>query len=80
MFVHPLHKNMVRKQCTESLSHAYSNLYQQIECHHHTFINSNAAENPAEFFAVLSEVFFVKPELLNKLYPQVYRQLSLFYR
>ena len=76
----PLHKNMVRKQWTESLSHAYKNLYQQIERHHHTSIDPYAAENPAEFFAVLSEVFFVKPALLNKLYPQVYRQLNLFYR
>ncbi len=76
----PLHKNMVRKQWTESLSQAYNNLYQQIERHHHTAIDPYAAENPAEFFAVLSEVFFVKPALLHKLYPQVYQQLCLYYR
>lgn len=76
----PLHKNMVRKQWTKSLSQAYNKLYQQIERHHHTAIDPYAAENPAEFFAVLTEVFFVKPALLHKLYPKVYQQLSLFYR
>lgn len=76
----PLHKNMVRKQWSETLSRAYNKLYQQIERHHHTAIDPYAAENPAEFFAVLSEVFFVKPALLHKLYPHVYHQLSLFYR
>lgn len=76
----PLHKNMVRERWTKSLSAAYKNLYQQVERHHHTAIDPYAAENPAEFFAVLTEVFFVKPELLHKLYPQVYEQLSLYYR
>ncbi|HHJ36011.1 MAG TPA: zinc-dependent peptidase [Gammaproteobacteria bacterium] len=76
----PLHKNMVRKQWTASLSQAYDRLYHQIERHHHTVIDPYAAENPAEFFAVLTEVFFEKPDLLHKLYSQVYLQLSLYYR
>ena len=76
----PLHKNMIRQQWTESLSRAYRDLYRQVERHHHTAIDPYAAESPAEFFAVLTEVFFVKPEQLHKLYPQVYKQLSLYYR
>ena len=76
----PLHSNMVREKWTESLSQAYDKLYHQLERYHHTSIDAYAAESPAEFFAVLSEVFFENPVLLHKLYPQVYHQLSLFYR
>ena len=76
----PLHSDMIREKWTESLSHAYDKLYHQIERHHHTSVDAYAVESPAEFFAVLSEVFFERPALLHKLYPQVYHQLSLFYR
>ena len=76
----PLHNNMVREDWTASLSEAYENLYHQLERHHHTAIDPYAAENPAEFFAVLTEVFFEQPGLLHNLYPQVYGQLSMFYR
>ena len=39
-----------------------------------------AAEDPAEFFAVASEAFFVMPEPLAADYPQVFRLLSQYYR
>lgn len=43
-------------------------------------IDPYASENPAEFFAVISEAFFEIPENVHGAYPQVYRQLALFYR
>jgi Mlc titration factor MtfA (ptsG expression regulator) len=43
-------------------------------------IDPYASENPAEFFAVISEAFFEIPENVRDAYPQVYRQLVLFYR
>jgi len=76
----PLHSNMVREHWTEILSQAYEKLYQQLEQNHRTAIDPYAAENPAEFFAVLTEVFFEQSTLLFSLYPDVYEQLSLFYR
>ncbi|MGD8629880.1 MAG: zinc-dependent peptidase [Gammaproteobacteria bacterium] len=76
----PLHYGMVREAWTATLSQAYENLYHQVERHHHTAIDPYAAETPAEFFAVLTEVFFQQPERLNHLYPDVYRQLRLYYR
>lgn len=76
----PLHGNMQRERWTEFLSQAYEKLYDQIERNQHTGIDPYAAENPAEFFAVLTEVFFEQPDVLHNLYPQVYAQLSLFYR
>ncbi|MEO8102021.1 MAG: M90 family metallopeptidase [Betaproteobacteria bacterium] len=39
-----------------------------------------ASENPAEFFAVISEAFFEMPHVVADAFPDVYRQLTLFYR
>jgi Mlc titration factor MtfA (ptsG expression regulator) len=43
-------------------------------------IDSYAAESPDEFFAVACEYFYEKPALLRSEYPEVYRQLTLFFR
>jgi hypothetical protein len=43
-------------------------------------IDDYAAESPAEFFAVMSEVFFLEPAAIQSDYPAVYRQLVSFYR
>lgn len=39
-----------------------------------------AATHPAEFFSVATEAFFLEPERLAAMLPDVYRQLVLFYR
>ena len=39
-----------------------------------------AAEDPAEFFAVMSEEFFTDPLSLREAFPELYRELALFYR
>ncbi len=38
------------------------------------------ATNPAEFFAVATEVFFEQPHALNQQHPDLYQELSHFYR
>ena len=76
----PLHANMRRENWKASLSQAYDRLHHQVEFHHHTAINPYAAESPAEFFAVLTEIFFEQPARLHHLHPDVYEQLQLFYR
>ena len=43
-------------------------------------IDPYGAENPAEFFAVVSEVFFETPGALHDTHPDLYEQLRLFYR
>jgi len=45
-----------------------------------TRIDPYASENPGEFFAVLSEVFFETPAVVRAEYPVVYQQLMQFYR
>ncbi len=39
-----------------------------------------ASRDPAEFFAVASEAFFVAPRPLADGYPQIYRKLAAYYR
>lgn len=43
-------------------------------------INPYAATNDAEFFAVLSEYFFQKPQLLREHHPELYRILDRAYK
>jgi Mlc titration factor MtfA (ptsG expression regulator) len=43
-------------------------------------IDPYASENPAEFFAVISEVFFEMPEIVQTHFPVVYQQLKAFYK
>ncbi len=43
-------------------------------------LDDYGAKNEAEFFAVASEVFFEKPEKLQKLLPDLYACLRSFYR
>lgn len=44
-----------------------------------TGINAYGATNPAEFFAVASEYFFERPELMQRKHPELYRWLTEFY-
>jgi len=43
-------------------------------------IDCYAASSPAEYFAVFSEVFFERPELIIEHYADVYAQLRQYYR
>lgn len=76
----PLHRDMVREAWTQAWSRAYDDFCRQVDQPFETTIDPYAAESPAEFFAVLSEIFFTVPLRLNQQYPEVYAQLVLFYR
>lgn len=39
-----------------------------------------AATHPAEFFAVASETFFMSPQVLHHIYPEVYALLAAYFR
>ncbi len=49
-------------------------------CGEETVFDPYAAENPGEFFAVMSEAFFETPDLLQAEYPAFYAKLLAFYR
>jgi Mlc titration factor MtfA (ptsG expression regulator) len=75
----PLHPDMEMAEWTESLSNAFEDLTESV-IHHRAKMNAYATTNPAEFFAVMSEYFFTAPELLFHRYPNVYKQLSRYFR
>jgi Mlc titration factor MtfA (ptsG expression regulator) len=45
-----------------------------------TLLDSYGATDPAEFFAVVTEVFFERPRALLRMHPALYAQLQRFYR
>lgn len=78
--VPPLHRDMRVAEWTETFQAAYDDLVEQVERGEETWIDPYAAENPGEFFAVCSELFFDVPLDLQIAYPALYRQLAAFYR
>ena len=76
----PLHPDVNRYDWTRIFNNAYEQLRARLDQHRHTDIDPYAAENPAEFFAVLSEAFFLLPRQLHHDHPDLYDQLRLFYR
>lgn len=76
----PLHREMSVKRWTEVFQAGYDDFRARIERGEETAIDPYAAENPAEFFAVLSEAFFETPHVLQQEHAQIYRQLQDYYR
>ena len=76
----PLHRGMDAAAWAGDLSRAYEDFCTRVDAGEDTAIDPYASYDPAEFFAVLTEVFFETPGLLHAEYPAVYRQLQQFYR
>jgi hypothetical protein len=76
----PLHADMKAGEWSHDFHAAYEQLHRGLSAGNPGRINSYAGEDPAEFFAVLSETFFTAPQLVAEDFPAVYRQLMRFYR
>ncbi|MCU0974093.1 MAG: zinc-dependent peptidase, partial [Burkholderiales bacterium] len=76
----PLHRDMSREAWCEAFESAYRDFCERVDRGEHTRIDPYASEHPAEFFAVMTEGFFETPAVLRQEYPDVYRQLTRFYR
>jgi Mlc titration factor MtfA (ptsG expression regulator) len=76
----PLHRGMDAASWARDFSAAYADLCARVDAGRNTAFDPYATTDPAEFFAVLTEVFFETPHRLNTEYPAVYRQLQQFYR
>jgi len=76
----PLHAGMDRQSWSQTFAAAYQDLNDRINVGKTTVIDNYAATSPAEFFAVLSEVFFEKPDQLLSEYPDVYQHMIEFFR
>jgi Mlc titration factor MtfA (ptsG expression regulator) len=76
----PLHRGMDAASWARDFSAAYEDLCARVDAGEDTAIDPYATANPAEFFAVLTEVFFETPRLLDAEYQAIYRHLQRFYR
>jgi Mlc titration factor MtfA (ptsG expression regulator) len=76
----PLHSNMKREDWVSAFTSAYHDFCHWVDSGAQVPIDPYASEAPAEFFAVVSEAFFETPEVIKLSYPEVYTQLTMFYR
>jgi Mlc titration factor MtfA (ptsG expression regulator) len=76
----PLHHGMDAAAWAHDFSTAYADLCARVDAGKHTRIDPYATTDPAEFFAVLTEVFFEMPQIIHQEYPAIYWQLQQFYR
>lgn len=76
----PLHRGMNLHLWTETFRQAYADLARRVAYGEQVHLDPYGTTNPAEFFAVASEAFFAAPQTLYQNYPELYQQLSGFYR
>ena len=76
----PLHTGMDSSAWTEAFSTGFEDLQRKCSAGQDNGIDCYAASSPAEYFAVSSEVFFERPDVLQRHYAAVYEQLRQYYR
>lgn len=75
----PLHADMSPQRWTRTFRAAFDRFEEMLGADDDTALDSYAATDPAEFFAVLSEVFFTDPSVVSRDFPAVYTELARFY-
>jgi hypothetical protein len=68
------------QQWATVMTSGYQLLCQQVERGIPTVIDRYGATNPTEFFAVVTEAFFCRPQLLQQQHPQLYQLLQHYYQ
>ena len=58
----------------------YERLQERVQRGEHGLLREYGATNPAEFFAVATECFFGRPRELKERHPELYEQLSWYYK
>ncbi|HXE37127.1 MAG TPA: M90 family metallopeptidase [Azonexus sp.] len=75
-----LHSGISEAEWQDVFNAAYDDFCRRVDRHEETIIDPYASEEPAEFFAVLSEGFFELPEVIHDEYPALYDLLRRYYR
>ena len=65
---------------SRTFSREYASLIHSLEMGTPSLLDKYGAVNPAEFFAVATECFFLKPLDLKAQHPELYNQLRVYYR
>lgn len=76
----PLHADMKARAWARDFNDAYRRLCAAHDVRVRRRIDPYAIEDPAEFFAVMTETFFTRPWLISEDFPAVYEHLRSFYR
>lgn len=76
----PLHAGMDADAWARDFADAYDNLHRRLAIGARSALDPYAASDPAEFFAVISEAFFIQPAPIREELPHIYEQLKHFYR
>lgn len=76
----PLHADMSGEQWAQDFSRAFALLNDRLDHALPVAIDDYAASDPAEFFAVICEMFFTAPRTLRQHCPEVYQQLQQYFR
>jgi len=75
-----IHADMHSNAWVEAFSSGFEKFQERCSHGKSSDIDCYGASSPAEFFAVLSEVFFERPELIQQHYPAIHDQLKQYYR
>ena len=76
----PLHRDMNPDAWRREFTHAWDELTDRVKRDLPVPVDPYALEDTGEFFAVVSECFFEAPQRLQEAWPDVYGQLTRFYR
>jgi Mlc titration factor MtfA (ptsG expression regulator) len=76
----PLHSGMDPSVWVRAFTAGYDDFQQKCGDGESNGINCYGASSPAEYFAVFSEVFFERPDILREYYKDIYEQLRQYYR
>jgi len=72
--------NVSYAQWGEVLGREYLALRESVDRGQKAFLDSYGATNEAEFFAVVTEFFFEKPDQLGRKHPELFEAFKAFYR
>jgi hypothetical protein len=75
-----LHSDMSASTWTRVFRRAYDEFCRTIDAGQDPRLDPYASADAAEFFAVTSETFFTRPDIVYQDLPEVYAQLTAFYR
>lgn len=76
----PLHAGMSAQYWTRQFQAAYDKLCTEVDAGKETRMDPYATADAAEFFAVASETFFTRPDIVAEDIPEAYEQLAAFYK
>ncbi len=76
----PRLESETNRQWIATIDREFRELIRTLHHRHTDVIDQYGATNPAEFFAVVTETFFEKPDRLNREHPKLFELFTAFYR